>query len=59
MLSFNRYYTWVKHLGLGAQNATKSNERNDVEAVPLTTKGEDDDDETVVWQYPEGRREKN
>jgi len=52
------YYTWVKHLGLGAQNATKSNERNDVESVPLTTKGEDDD-ETVVWQYPEGRREKN
>ena len=57
MLSFNRYYTWVKHLN--AQNATKSNERNDVEAVPLTTKGEDNDDETVVWQYPEGRAEKN
>jgi hypothetical protein len=57
VLRLNRYYTWIKHLG--AQNATKSNERNDVEAVPLRTKGEDNDDETVVWQYPEGRAEKN
>ena len=42
---------------MNAQNATR--ERNDVEAVPLASKCEDDDDETVVWQYPEERAEKN
>ena len=42
---------------MNAQNAAK--ERNDVEAVPLVSKGEDEDeDETVVWQYREERTEK-
>ena len=42
---------------MNAQNAAK--ERNDIESVPLASKGEDDDDdETVVWQYPEERTEK-
>ncbi|KAK2460113.1 hypothetical protein APHAL10511_007879 [Amanita phalloides] len=50
IMSGTLYYTWMKHTE-GGQKAAKQN--NDVEAVPLASKSEEE--EESMWQHSEGK----